>query len=52
MKYEMAYSEITSKGTVVTKRKIFKTEAAMEKFIDKLAEAGKLYEVYGTREIA
>lgn len=34
--YEAAWQEINNKGAIVSKRKTFKTEAALEKFIANL----------------
>ena len=46
---EVAYLEINSKYQIVSKRREFKTEAAMQKFIEKLFESGNLYQLLGTR---
>lgn len=50
-KHELCWQEFNAKGAIVTKRKVFSTQSAMTKFIDKLTEKGNLYQIYGTREI-
>lgn len=47
--FEIAYIEISSSGKLTSKRRSFKTEAALNRFIDKLYESGKLYQILGTR---
>lgn len=49
--FEVAFTVISAKGTLSNKRKTFKTENAMNKYLEKLSEDGKLCEVYGIREI-
>lgn len=36
--FEVAYQEINKKDEVVTKRKIFKSEEACQKFVEKLSQ--------------
>lgn len=43
--YEVAWQEITKTGSIVSKRKSFKTAEAREKFIDRLAEKDSFYRV-------
>jgi len=50
MTFEISYQEITKTGKIVTKRKAFKTESAMDKFIDKLTEKDSFYQILGTRK--
>ena len=49
--FEVAFTVISAKGTLVSKRKTFKTEGAMMRYIEKLRNEGKLYETYGMRKI-
>ena len=49
--FEVSFTVISAKGTLTNKRKTFKTENAMNKYLEKLSEDGKLYEIYGTRKI-
>ena len=49
MEYEVAWQEFGRNGQLVTKRKGFKTEAAMQRFIDKLYSKDNFYKVLGTR---
>jgi hypothetical protein len=46
---EVAWTEINRKNEIVSKRKEFKTEAAMQKFIDKLVEKDNFYAIIATR---
>ena len=43
--YEVAWQEINSKDAIVSKRKAFKTEAALEKFVEKLYEKDSFYQI-------
>ena len=47
--FEVAWLEFNRKDQVVTKRKAFKTEAAMDKFIDKLNDKDNFYQIIGYR---
>ena len=49
MTYEVAWKEFSRSGQLVTKRKEFKTEAAMQKFIEKLYTKDSFYMIFGTR---
>lgn len=46
---EVVWQEIGKNDRIVTKRKAFKTEAAMEKFIEKLSEKDSFLCVLATR---
>ena len=48
--YEVAWQEFGKNDKIVTKRKTFKSQEAMEKFIDKVSEKDNFYRIYGTRE--
>lgn len=43
----VAWVDIDSKGRLVSKRKAFKTDKAMRKFINKLIDDGRLYKLLG-----
>lgn len=47
--YEVTWTEINRKDQLVTKRKSFKTEAAMQKYIEKLVEKDNYYGNLATR---
>lgn len=47
--YEVVYQEIDKRGKIATKRKTFKTESAMQKFIEKLREKDSFYAILATR---
>jgi len=47
--FELAWIQIMSNGSLKPKRKTFATQAAMERFIDKLVESGNCYEILGYR---
>ena len=50
--YEVRYVEIVGRNwTLETKEKSFKTEQAREKFVDKLADKGRLHDIIGYREV-
>lgn len=46
---EVAWMEINRKGEVVTKRKSFNSQAAAQKFIEKLFEKDNFYSIVATR---
>lgn len=46
---EIAWTEFNKSGNLVTKRKTFKTEALMKKFIEKLMEKDGFYQILATR---
>lgn len=46
---EIAWQEFNKSDRIVTKRKSFKTEEAMEKFIEKLTEKDNFYTILATR---
>lgn len=46
---EIAWQEFNKSDRLVTKRREFKTEAAMQKFIDKLTEKDNFYKILATR---
>ena len=50
--FEVAWKEITAKGRIVCKRKAFKSESALEAFIDCLIEKDTFYEITGYRNPA
>ena len=45
--FKVAWTEINSKGEIVSKQKGFKTEIARERFVNKLFESGKLHMILG-----
>jgi len=47
--YEVAWQEINKNFQIVTKRKSFKTEAARDRFVDKLFEKDNFYSLIGIR---
>ena len=47
--FELAWIQIMSNGSLKSKRKVFATQAAMERFISKLVESGNCYEILGYR---
>ena len=49
MKHEITWQEFSKSGQIVTKRKEFKTEKAMQKFIEKLYLKDNFYMMLGTR---
>lgn len=46
---EIAWQEFNKSDKLVTKRKSFKTDEALEKFIEKLTEKDNFYNVLATR---
>lgn len=46
---EIAWQEFNKSDKLVTKRKSFKTDQALEKFIEKLMEKDNFYTVLATR---
>ena len=46
---EIAWQEFNKRDKLVTKRKSFKTDEALEKFIEKLTEKDNFYTVLATR---
>lgn len=46
---EIAWQEFTKSGRITTKRKTFKTEEALEKFITKVTEKDNFYTILETR---
>ncbi len=46
---ELAWQEVNKKDAIVTKRKTFKTQEAMEKFIEKLYEKDNFCRILSTR---
>lgn len=46
---EIAWQEFNKNDRMVTKRKTFKTEAAMQSFIEKLTEKDNFYQILATR---
>lgn len=51
MMFEVAWTEFNRKDEVILRRKEFKSEKAMLKFIDKISESDNFCEFYGTRKI-
>lgn len=47
--FEIAWKEFTKSGRLTVKRKTFKTETAMERFIHKLFEKDGFYGIIATR---
>ena len=47
--YEVCWQEIKATGLIVTKRKAFKTEKALNKFIEKLFDNDRFYRILATR---
>lgn len=47
--YEVAWQEISKSGKVLTKRKSFQTQKALEKFIEKLYDKDSFYGILATR---
>ena len=47
--FEVAWMEFNKKNEIVTKRKSFSTEKALNRFIEKLFEKDNLYQIIGTR---
>lgn len=47
--HEIAWQEFNSKDQLVSKRKTFKTQESLEKFIEKLTEKENFYTILGTR---
>ena len=50
--FEVAWKEINNRYRIVCKRKAFKSEAALERFIDNLIEKDNFYEIIGYRNPA
>ncbi len=48
--HEVAWLEINRKDEIVSKRKVFKTEVAAQKFVEKLAEKDNFYQILGYRK--
>lgn len=46
---EIVWQEIKKNGEIVTKQRTFKTEKALEKFIDKLVDKDNFYNILATR---
>ena len=46
---ELAWQEYNKSGRIVTKRKTFKTDAAMERFIEKLVDKDNFYQILAYR---
>ena len=46
---ELVWQEFNKSDRIVTKRKSFKTEEAMQKFIEKLTEKDNFYTILATR---
>lgn len=46
--FSIAYQTINAKGIISSHQKTFKTENAMEKFIDKLVEKDNFYRILAT----
>ena len=47
--FEVVWQEFNRRDAVVTKRKAFRTEAALDKFIDKLHEKDNFWQVLAYR---
>lgn len=47
--FEVMWQEINKSYKIVTKRKEFKTESAMQKFIEKLYSKDSFYAILATR---
>ena len=48
--FEAKWIEINKQNQLVAKSKVFKTENALIKFLDKLEAKGNLYQILGFRE--
>ncbi len=46
---ELVWQEFNKSDRIVTKRKSFKTEEAMQKFVEKLTEKDNFYTILATR---
>ena len=46
---ELAWIEIDKHGNLNQKRREFKTQKTLEKFIEKLQDSGNLYQILGCR---
>lgn len=46
---EIAWQEFTKSGEITTKRKTFKTEEALQRFIEKITEKDSFYTILATR---
>ena len=46
---EIVWQEFNKSDRLVTKRKSFKTDEALEKFIEKLTEKGNFHSILATR---
>ena len=46
---EIVWQEFNKSDRIVTKRKSFKTEEAMQKFVEKLTEKDNFYTILATR---
>ena len=46
---ELMWQEFSNKGKIVTKRKIFTSQEAMEKFIEKISSKDNFYVILATR---
>ena len=46
---EIVWQEIKKNGEIAEKRRTFKTEKALEKFIDKLVDKDNFYNIFATR---
>lgn len=47
--YEVAWQEFNRKDQIITKRKSFRTEAALDKFVEKLYGKDNFYQILGYR---
>lgn len=48
--FEVAWQEFNRKAEIVTKRKSFRTEAALDKFIEKLHDKENFWQILGYRK--
>lgn len=48
--FEVAWQEFNRKAEIITKRKSFRTEAAMNKFIEKLHNKENFWQILGYRK--
>ena len=46
---ELVWQEFNKSDRIITKRKSFKTEEAMQKFVEKLTEKDNFYTILATR---
>lgn len=48
--FEVAWQEFNRKAEIVTKRKSFRTETALDRFVEKLCDKDNFYQILGYRK--